>query len=181
MVQPEKSLVVEELKDKFQAATTVILTDYRGLKVGELQDLRGKLRTGEIEYKVIKNNLAKIALEELDLKDLIQHLQGPTAVAFAFKDPVDPVKILVNFAKEHEKLKIKIGLLNGETLESEDISKLAALPPREILLSRVVAGVCQPLTGLVNVLVGPLRNLVFILKNLEEKKKEEGSNDNGRN
>jgi large subunit ribosomal protein L10 len=176
LVQPEKSLVVKELKDKFRSAKTILLTDYRGLKVGELQELRSKLKKGEIEYKIIKNNLAKIALEELGLKNLTQYLEGPTAIAFGFKDPVDPAKTLVNFAKEHEKLKIKIGLLNGETLELKEISNLAALPSREVLLSKVIAGIFQPLNGLANVLVGPLRSLIYILGNIEQDRKREGGN-----
>ena len=101
MGQTEKGLVVKELKDKFQAAKTILLTDYRGLNAGELQELRSKLRRGDVEYKVIKNNLAKITLEELGLGNLTQYLEGPIAIAFGFKELVDPAKILVNFAKEH--------------------------------------------------------------------------------
>jgi large subunit ribosomal protein L10 len=169
LVQLEKGLVVEELKDKFRTAKTILLTDYRGLNARELEELRSKLRKGDIEYKAVKNNLAKIALEELGLGKLTQYLEGPTAIAFGFKDPVDPAKTLVNFAKEHEKLKIKIGLLEGKTLELKEISDLAALPSREILLSKAIAGIFQPLNGLANVLVGPIRSLIYVLENIERR------------
>ncbi|MBZ4688696.1 MAG: ribosomal protein [Clostridiales bacterium] len=171
----EKERVVQEIKSKLQNSNAAVLTDYRGLNVAEVTELRKQLREAGVEYKVLKNTLVKIAAKEVGLEDLFQYLEGPTAIAFSEEDPVAPAKILSNFAKEHKNLEIKAGLLEGNVVSIEQVKELADLPSREELIAKVLGGLQGPISGLVNVLQGPIRNLVYVLEAIRKEKEAQAS------
>ena len=170
MARPEKEAVVKELSEKFANAKSVVVTDYKGLNVAEITELRKKLREAGVDYTVVKNTLAKIAAQKVKIDDIIEILSGPTALAFGIEDAVSPAKVLVDFADEHGKLEIKGGVLNGELINLAKVKSLADIPPREVLLAAVFAGMKAPISGLVNVLQGNLRGLVMALNQIKEQK-----------
>jgi large subunit ribosomal protein L10 len=165
-----KKQLVNELKEKFTKAQSAIFTDYRGLDVEKITELRRRLREADIEYRVVKNTLARIAAKESGLDFLEEHLVGPTAIAFSYDDPVAPAKILNKFVREFKILEVKMGLVEGKLLNSKDINELADLPSREVLISMALAGIQSPISGFVNVLNGPIRGLVYTLKAIQDKK-----------
>ena len=117
MARPEKVAVVNEVYEKLTKAQSVVLVDFRGLTVQEATELRKKLREAGVELKVTKNTLTRLAAEKADLKDLHAYLEGPTALAFGYEDPVSPAKILSDFAKDHKKLELKGGVLEGRVID----------------------------------------------------------------
>ena len=165
-----KEQIVNEIKEKFQRAEAVVLVDYRGLNVEEVTELRKRFREAGADYKVYKNTLIIRALNELDIKGLIPYLAGPSAVALGYDDPVVPAKIISDFAKDHDKLEIKAGIINREVIGVEGIKSLADLPSREVLVVQVLGGLNAPIAGFVNVLQGNIRNLVYALNAISEKK-----------
>jgi len=165
-----KQKVVEEIRNKFSGAKAAVLADYRGLNVAEVSKLRTELRNAGIEYKVVKNTLTRIAAHELGLNELDPYLEGPTAIAFSAGDPAAPAKILSNFAKTHKALELKAGVLEGKVIDTNGVKTLADLPSREVLLARVLSGMQTPMYGLVTVLSGPMRNLVYALNAVREQK-----------
>ncbi len=166
----KKEKQVNELKEKLTQISSAILTDFRGLTVKEMTDLRRQLKAANIDYKITKNNLMFRAVNESDLKTLHQYLQGPTAIAFGLDDPTVPVKILMNFIKEYKKLEIKAGIIQGRVFNAEELTQISKLPSKEILLTQFIGGIQAPLAGLVNVLSGTIKGLLNVLKAIEEKK-----------
>jgi large subunit ribosomal protein L10 len=165
-----KSQVIAEVKGKLSASKGVVLTDYRGLTVGEVTKLRAQLREAGIEYKVVKNTFVKRAADEIGLQGLDPFLEGPTAVAYGINDPVSPAKILSEFAKTYKALEIKAGILEGKVIGVEGVKALAELPPREVLLAQVLAAMQSPLVGMVNVLQGPIRKMGYALEEVRKLK-----------
>ncbi|MFN2341372.1 MAG: 50S ribosomal protein L10 [Halanaerobium sp.] len=170
MARPEKEAVVKELTDKFTSAKSLVITDYLGLNVAEMTELRSKLREAGVEFKVVKNTLATIAANDVEMEEMTEYFSGPTAIAFGEDDAVSPAKVLVEFAKDHEVLEIKAGLLNGEIISKEKVESLAEIPSREELLAKAFASMKAPLSGLVNVLQGNIRGLVQVLNQIKEEK-----------
>jgi large subunit ribosomal protein L10 len=166
----EKEKVVEELTDKFATSKSAILTNYRGLNVAEMTELRNKLRDANVEYKVVKNTLAYLAAQNADCEELEDYLVGPTAIAFGIEDPVAPAQVLSDFAEEHEDLEIKSGVLQGSVMEAEEVESLADIPPREVLLSQIAQGMKAPISGLVYCLKEPLNKMVRTLNAVKEEK-----------
>ncbi len=123
MARPEKVAVVEEIREKLVGSDAAVLTEYRGLKVGELAELRGALRPAGAEFKIFKNTLARRAAEDAGLNDLVPMLLGPTAIAFVTGDAVTAAKALRDFARAHEALIVKGGLLGDRTLDAADLSR----------------------------------------------------------
>jgi len=160
----QKKQVVDEIAEKLQASNSVVVVDYRGLNVAEVTELRKQLREAGIEFKVYKNTLTRRAVEKLELTDLNDALVGPNAIAFGGEDVVAPAKILNNFAKEHEALEIKAGVIEGNVASVEEIKALAELPSREGLLSM-----------LLSVLQAPIRNLALATKAVADQKEEQGA------
>ena len=155
----EKQQIVEEITAKLRESATTVLTDYRGLNVAQVTELRRKLREAGIEFRVLKNTLIRRATANAELTELDSVLTGPTAVAFGKDDAVAPVKILSQFAKENEALKIKGGVVEGRVVGFDEIKALADLPSREGLLSM-----------LLSVLQAPIRNFALAVKAVAEKK-----------
>lgn len=146
-VLEEKKTIVAEVKEKLQNSASSIIVDYRGLNVAQATDLRKQLREAGVEFKVIKNTLARRATAEANLTELDEHLTGPTAVAFSPEDAVVAAKVLSKFSKNNEDLKLKVGIVEGKIVNVDEIKALADLPSREGLLSM-----------LLSVLQAPMRN-----------------------
>jgi len=148
----------------------VVLTDYRGLTVTQISALRRMLSEEGVKYKVVKNTLTLLAAKKAGLEGLEQYLQGPTAIAYGYDDPVTPVKLLAKFAKRNEQLSIKGGALEKNILGKDELRRLSELPSKEVLLARTLGNFQAPLVGFVNVLQGSIRNLVYVLDAIKEKK-----------
>jgi large subunit ribosomal protein L10 len=166
----EKEKVVKELEDKFSHSASSVFAEFRGLNVQSMEDLRKRSREAKVEFQVIKNTLAKRAFESLKLQDADTFFVGPTAVAFGVSDPIIPIKVLNDFAKDKPQLVLKGGIIEGTIVFEDKLCVLANLPPREVLLSQFLMRVQSPLTGLVNTLSGPIRALLNCLKAIEQKK-----------
>ena len=164
-----KEKKVELLKEELGRAKIIVLTDYRGLTVAQMNKLRRILQAEGVKYKVVKNTLTRIAAKELGIEDLNVYMQGPVAIAYGYDDPVTPVKLLVKFAKENDQLSLKGGLLEKQILDEQGLRRLSDLPSREVLLARTLGSFQAPLVGMLNVLQGNLRGLVYVLKAIKEK------------
>ncbi|GEA14407.1 MAG: large subunit ribosomal protein [Moorella sp. (in: firmicutes)] len=167
-----KAAVVAEIKEKLSNSIVTILADYRGMNVAEMTRLRRQLREAGVEFKVVKNTLTRRAAQELGLDGLEPFLEGPTAAAFSLNDPAAPAKILSEVMRNSKTFQIKAGVLQGRVIGLDEIKALADLPSREQLLAKVVGGFQAPLAGLVNVLAGNTRNLVYVLEAIRKKKEE---------
>jgi large subunit ribosomal protein L10 len=163
MARPEKEQAVEEIAGKFGDAQAALLTEYRGLSVGEIAEVRRALREAEADYKVLKNTLTRIAVREVGLDELVEMLQGPTAVAFCRGDAVAAAKALDDAAKKFPVLVIKGGVLRGQVIDAEQANALAKLEPREIQLARIAMMMNAPLQQTVNVFSALLRDLGSML------------------
>ncbi len=170
MARPDKEAAVKELEKEFSKAKSMVMTDYIGLDVAEMTELRSKLREAGVDYKVVKNTLATIAANNSDLSEINDFFRGPTAIAFGIEDVVSPAKILDEFSEDHEVLEIKGGYLNGEVISKEKVESLAKIPSREELLAKAFASMKAPITGFVNVLSGNMRNLVSVLSQIKDQK-----------
>ena len=135
----QKKQIVVEIADKFKASQSAVVVDYRGLTVSEVTELRKQLREAGVEFKVYKNSLTRRAAEAAELNGLNESLTGPNAIAFSTEDVVAPAKILNDFAKKHEALEIKAGVIEGNVATAEDVKALAELPSREGLLSMLLS------------------------------------------
>ncbi len=172
VARPEKVQEVEALRARLGQAAAVILTDFRGLNVGELAQLRGKLRDAGVEFKVVKNTLLQRAAQSLGVQGLASFLQGPTAVAFSRTDPVGPAKMLLEYIRQMRKMEIKGGVIEGQVMTADQIKRLADLPSRSHLLSSVLGSMQAPLVGLVGVLTGLQRNLVYAVDQIRAKQEQ---------
>lgn len=160
----QKKQIVAEIAEKLRESQTTVLVDYRGLTVAEVTELRKQLREAGVEFKVYKNKLVKRATAETDLTALDEQLVGPTAIAFSNEDAIAPAKILHEFAKQHEALEIKAGIVEGTVVGVEEVKALATLPSREGLLSM-----------LLSVLQAPMRNFALATKAVADQKEEQGA------
>lgn len=163
----EKQKVVAEISEKLKSSSGIILADYRGLTVAQVTKLRSQLREAGIEYRVLKNTMIRRAAQEVGVEGLDPYLEGPTAVAFSV-DPVAPAKVLINFAKENKALEIKAAYVEGKVVDAAGVKALADLPSREVLLAMVLRGIQSPLTGMANVLQGPIRKLGYALEEVRK-------------
>ena len=166
----QKELFVETVYEKMQSCKSAILADYRGLTVAAVTDLRNKLRESNSDLKVAKNTLIKIAVDKIGIEGLDPYLEGPTAIAFGYDDPVAPAKILSEFARTNKELEIKGGVLEGRVITAQGVKGLASLPSREVLLAKVLGGMQAPLNGFANVLQGNIRNFVYVLEAVRKQK-----------
>ena len=145
MPRPEKVQAVADIKERLEVAEAVFLTEYRGLSVKAVQELRTSLRASGAEYKVVKMTLARLAAGEAGMSGLDEYLLGPTALAFAKSDPVATAKALKDFSKSHEVFVLKAGVLSGNILSPEEVSRLADIESREILLAKIAGAARAPL------------------------------------
>jgi large subunit ribosomal protein L10 len=164
MKQEDKAACTAELQDGFGRAHVAVLTDYRGLEAQQLDQLRREVRAANGRYRVAKNTLTRRALGPAQAGQIGAMLRGPTAIVFGFTDPVSVVKVVVRFAKDHEALSIKGGLLDGQVLAPEAIQQLAELPSREEMLGRLLALLKEPATRLLRTINQPGAQVVQLLE-----------------
>jgi large subunit ribosomal protein L10 len=165
MPTKKKVEIVENLQEVFSKCNIGILTDYRGLTTAELTDLRRKLREAGVEYRVVKNSLAQFAARQAGMDELAGSFEGPVAVAIGYGEAPATAKVLDDYIRTTKSiLNIKCGFLTDRLLTSQDVSALAKLPSREVLISQVMAAIQSPITGLVNVLAGPIRGMMGVLQ-----------------
>lgn len=158
----QKQQHVEVISEQLKNSVSTVLVDYRGLTVSEVTELRKQLRDAGIEFKVYKNTMVRRAADSVGLSELNEFLVGPSAIAFSNEDVIAPAKIINEFAKEHEALEIKAGVIEGSFVPAEDVKSIASLPSRDGLLSM-----------LLSVLQAPVRNFAYAVKAIGEEKEQE--------
>jgi large subunit ribosomal protein L10 len=160
----KKEKLVSWYTDLVSRASAAILTDYRGLTMADINQLRNKLRETQGEYHVIKNRLMKLALKEAGLPVPEDLLEGPTATGFCFEEAPAVAKVLLDFSKESKTLVIKGGLLGDRIISADQVTALAELPPREVLLAHVMGAIQAPASGMVRAIAGSIRGILYVLK-----------------
>ena len=159
----QKRAVVDRLTERIRDCDTMIVTDYRGLTVGQVANVRAQLREAGATFHVAKNTLARIAAVQADKASLVDLLQGPTAIAFITDDAPAAAKKLSDIARQTRILTVRGGYMEGQPLTADDVRRLADLPPREVLLSQVVGAVAAPMQGVVAAVAAPLRDVVSVI------------------
>lgn len=173
MKKEQKAVTVNQLRDELGMSQAVFITDYMGLNVEKITQLRKSVKAAGGTYKVVKNTLLERASQDLPAHLLENSFAGPTAVAMAFKDPVAVAKILVDFAKENEKLEIQTGVLGTQVMTAEDVQALAKMPGREQLLAQMLGSLQAPTTNFVGLMAAMLRQLLYVLSAIEKQKQGE--------
>lgn len=153
-----KEAKVQEIKEKLEKAQAVVLSSYQGLNVEEDTELRKKLREAGVEYKVYKNTLVTLAAKELGIDDIVNYLEGPISIAISYNDATAPARILNDFAKTHKKLELKAGIVQGAVYDQAKVQELATIPPKEVLIAKLLGS-----------LKAPMSNLVYLLNAIAEK------------
>ena len=169
-VLESKKAVVDALSGKIKEATSVVFVDYKGITVAQDTELRRKMREAGVHYNVVKNTLLRIAAEQAGIEGLEPSLEKNTAIAVSPEDPVAVAKIVCEFAKENKELKVKVGVLDGKVIGAEEIKALASLPPKEVLIAKMLGSMNAPISGFVNVLQGTIRNVVYALEAVRKQK-----------
>lgn len=161
MSREKKVQTIDRLQEAFAKCSVGIFTDYRGLSASEMTVLRRQLRELGIEYRVVKNTLARFAVEKAGRDDLVSFFSGPVAIAFGYGDVIEPARALADYIDSSKaSLSIRGGFLSDSLLTAEEVDALARLPSREILLAKVVGGIQSPITALVNCLTTPIRGIM---------------------
>jgi len=166
----EKGQLIAELKDKFSRAKAMVFTDYKGMTVAELTELRGLLRKSSLDYSVVKNTLAKIAAGNTDFSVATDVFKGPVGIAIGYDDPVLVVRKVVEFAKKNEKLQIKGAVVEGKLCEQKEVKEIAELPSREVLLSMLAGAFQAPASKMAGALQATVASLAYALEAVKEKK-----------
>jgi large subunit ribosomal protein L10 len=175
MKRSDKETFVAEFRERVGDAMVLYLTDFSGLDVKSMTLLRQKLRENGAEYVVAKNRLVRLALQDTDMPDLSDALQGPTGVVFGFDDAVSPAKALTDFAKEHNDRPVfKMGVLDNELLQPDQIDRLAKLPPKEQLLAELAGLMQAPLAAFAGALEGKVQEMAGVLDAYKAKREEAG-------
>ena len=169
MNKQDKQRVVEELHAAWSESTAGVVTHYRGLTVSEMGDLRGRLHKADVSLQVVKNTLARRAAEDTGFKAVVDMFTGPVAIAYG-KDPVGMAKAISEFAKEHEKLEVKGGVLDGKLVDVAGIKALASLPSREVLLAKMLGSMQSPISGFVRLLAEVPASFVRTLAAIRDQK-----------
>jgi len=166
----QKKQFVQDLKQRLGKCCVAILTDYKGLDVQTMTELRAKFREANIEYQVIKNTMLRLASEGTGVEVIKDSFKGPSAIALSYEDPVAPAKILTEFTKTNDKLEIKIGVMNGKVLDFGAIKALSDLPSREQLLATLLSAMNGVPRALVTALGDVPRRMVNVLQAIKEQK-----------
>lgn len=165
MSQEKKRQIIDSLQEAFTQCSITILTDYRGLATAEMTKLRRQLQESGSEYRVVKNTLARLAAERAGKDKLVASFNGPIAIAFGYGDIMAPTRVLANYIGDPTlSLSIKGGFLNDRLLTAEEVTTLATLPPREILLARVLGQIKSPVAALLGSLTAPIRGIIGVLQ-----------------
>ena len=166
----KKAEEVKALAEKFNKAKGIVFTNFTGLTVEDTTDFRKKVSKSGMEYKVIKNNIILRALKEVNLEDIQKFIDGPTGVVLSFDDPVITAKLVSEFSKAHVNLKVRAGIVEGKSVVTAQISVIAGLPSKDILLGKVVGGMKAPLYKLVYVLNANVQKVVGTLDAIKKQK-----------
>ena len=166
----QKERVVERLTARMREAPAMIVTDYRGLTVTQVADVRSALGEAGATFHVTKNTLAKLAATKAERPDLIALLEGPTAIAFVAEDPSAAAKKLSDLARQTRILQVRGAVMDGQMLTADDVRALGELPPKDVLQGQVVGAIASPLQGAYNVLAAPLREFLVVLDQYIEKR-----------
>jgi len=172
MVTEAKQEEVEELRDKFENAEGIVLSDYRGITANDMVEMREAFTKEGIEYRVVKNTLAAIAAEEAGLDELSQLLDGPIAIAVGYEDPVLPFKLTKDTEKDYDNFKAKGGMIEGDLVEADEIEAISSLSSKEELLANLAMGLKSPVQKLAYVLKAKLKDLALVLDQVREAKEE---------
>ncbi len=167
-----KDLMIQSLERDLKAYPTFFITEYTGVSASMMDKLRARLRKEKTRYVAVKNSLSKRVFSKSLLKPLAEHFNGACGLALSGADPVGPSRVLVEFAKENESFKIQAALINGQPVSVADVKTLASLPPKNVLLAKVLGQMNAPISGFVGVLSGTLRKLVTALDAIAKKKGE---------
>lgn len=170
-----KEKIITEIEKELKARPVFFVVQHAAVSATALDGLRAKLRKAGTRYLAVKGSLGRKAFERAKMTEFTESLDGACGVAFSGSDPVAPSKVLVDFAKANEKFKIQSGFLNGKMMGADQVKALASLPPREVLLSKVVGGIKTPITKIVHVFAGMPRKLVNVLDAVAKKKGASGS------
>lgn len=166
----KKEEILDELREEFKHAKVAIMANYRGQTVASMTRLRKRLREKGCDLKVAKNTLTLKVAKEMGIEGLEPYLEGPTVIAFSGEDLVAPAKVFAEFVKETKTFEIKGGVLGGRAIGLKDVRDLADLPPREVLLARVLGGMQTPMYGFATVLQGTLRSFAYALEALRKQR-----------
>lgn len=147
-----KEAKVAEIKEKLEKSQSVILASYQGLTVEEDTQLRKNLREAGVEYKVYKNTLVILAAKELGLEGIVEYLEGPVAIAFGYEDVTVAARVLNDFAKDHKKLELKAGIVEGEIYDTDKIKQLATIPSKEVLIAKLLGSIKSPISSFARVI-----------------------------
>lgn len=169
----EKAATVADITARLKSTSTAVLADYRGMTVGQMRELRSKLRGGGIEMVVVKNTLARRAAKAAGYEPLSAELVGPIAMLFAADDVSAPARILNEYIRANRKMVIKAGLLEGQVIKADAVTELADLPSREILLGRLLGAMQAPLGNLASILQSPISTLARTLDALRTQKESQ--------
>ncbi len=175
LTKEQKNQILEELSQKFKDAKSVIFTEYRGLDVQAISELRNQMRDSGIEYKIAKKTLIKLAAKENGIDELPEDVMaGPVAVAFSYEDQVVVASLLAKFAKDHEQVKMLGGILDGKVIDAGVVKELASIPSKEELYAKLLGSMNSPISGFVGVSNGVVSGFVRAMNAIREKKEAEG-------
>lgn len=170
MNRKDKAQIVADLHERLAKAQIVVLTDYKGLNVAAITDLRRKLTEANIDYRVVKNTLIRRAAADTDAALMSEHFIGPSALALGYEDPVAPAKVLTEFAADNDKLEIKIAVMEGKVIDMAGIKALSSLPSKEVLLSQLLSAMNGVPTNLVRALNDVPVRLLNVLQAIKDQK-----------
>ncbi len=170
MKREEKAQIIESLQEKARNANIALVTDFRGLNVEKMEELRGKLREENIDFQVVKNTLAKIALQDTSHEVITDYFKDCCAIAFGYDDPVVAAKVLTEFAKKNKTFQIRFGSYEGEVLDEEKINSLSQLPGRQELIAQLLSTFNAVPTNFVGLFSNLLRNFLYALNGIKEQK-----------
>lgn len=170
MKKAQKVTVVDDLKEKLSRADATFVAEYQGIKAFELGEMRRVLRAASIDLKVVRNTLSRRALKGTPAESLSGHLKGAMAIAISYKDAAGAAKALTQLAKDQPKLKLKVGTLGSKVISLAEIKGLAELPPREVLLARMLGSMMSPVSGFARVLSGVPTKLLYALNAIKDQK-----------
>jgi large subunit ribosomal protein L10 len=178
MNKQEKAHIVSEIKEKFDKASSIYLTDFSGLTVEQTNEFRSELFNAKVDYRVLKNTLIKKALDSSgsdnkfagQVTKIVENLKGPTGIIFAYDDPVSPAKVLKKFYEKIEKPKLKVALIENVAYDKSRLSELASLPTKPEIISSIIGSLHSPISGIVNSINAVIRDLASIIEEVAKKK-----------
>jgi large subunit ribosomal protein L10 len=164
----KKEELVEKFRDDFQEAQSIVLTNHTGMEVNTVNELRSEFRANDIHYHVVKNTLARIAVEDTEVANLAEQFRYPTAVAYSFEDAVKPAELALEFEEEHEQYEVKCGYIRGDVLDHEAVEQLAEMPSREESMTRIINLLRTSGRQLIQTLHAPAQKFIRLLRSIEE-------------